>query len=165
MRRLGLLTGLLVASTVLSLRAQPSQAASGNAATPSAEGAIVPDDLVVREMLKTPHGLPESEVRESLRHCDGNNTQMKVCAAYQWTVQDIRLNRVYAKALAAAQDAGTASALIKAQRSWLAYRDTECAFEGARGAGGGTLEGLYVLDCKESLTKQQADRLDGGAGQ
>ena len=28
------------------------------------------------------------------------------------------------------------------------------------GAGGGTAEGLYVLSCKEEVTKQQAERLE-----
>ena len=47
----------------------------------------------------------------------------------------------------------------KRKRAWIAYRDAACRYEGKMGAGGGSAEVLYVLGCKEELTKQRADRL------
>jgi uncharacterized protein YecT (DUF1311 family) len=121
---------------------------------------IVPDEPVIREMLKPPSGLDEAQLRDALRHCDGTTMQMKICAAYLLTVQDLRLNRVYAQARKSNDDARRAALLVKAQRAWVAWRDAQCEFEAYDDAGGGTMEGLDVLTCKEDLTRQQADRLD-----
>jgi len=118
-----------------------------------------PDDRVVEEMLKRTSGISAEDIRRDYDACDSGVTfSMKLCAAYRWIEQDIRLNSAY-KRLREQTDKGDASSLVNAERAWLAYRDAECAFEGKAGAGGGTAEGLYVLSCKEVLTRQQADRL------
>jgi uncharacterized protein YecT (DUF1311 family) len=85
---------------------------------------------------------------------------MKICGSYHWMIQDVRMNKAYKQMLAKAKVASYEKSLVKAQRAWLAYRDAACAFEGEMGAGGGTAEGLYVLSCKEEVTKQQAERLE-----
>jgi len=126
-------------------------------ATISAEAAA--DDRVVEEMLKHTSGISSDDIRRDYDGCDSGVTfSMKLCASYRWTEQDIRLNAAY-KRLREQTDKGDLETLLNAQRAWLAYRDAECAFEGRAGAGGGTAEGLYVLWCKEGLTRQQADRL------
>lgn len=70
------------------------------------------------------------------------------------------MNRAYQRVLVKAREVGFQTSLVKAQRAWLAYRDAACPFEGDIGAGGGTLEGLYVLSCKEQLTRERAERLE-----
>jgi uncharacterized protein YecT (DUF1311 family) len=118
-----------------------------------------PDEQVIEAMAKQT-GFSPKEIRESYNACDSGVTlTMKICGAYRLTEQDLRLNRVY-KQVAAKADRDLKESLLKAQRSWLSYRDSQCPLEGRWGADGGTAEGLYVLSCKLDLTKQQADRLE-----
>lgn len=163
LRTLSLAIGL---ATCLATPPSHAQSASGAelppADTPADDEHAQPQEDVIAQMLKPSHGQSEAFIRDALQHCDGTNTQMKICASYRWTKQDMRLNRLYAEARRTANAFGNAyePALVKAQLAWLAWRDAQCALEGAAQAGGGTLEGLYVLSCMETLTKEQADRLE-----
>jgi uncharacterized protein YecT (DUF1311 family) len=118
-----------------------------------------PDEAVVLEMARQTHLTP-GEIRLNYDACgSGVTLTMKICASYRWRVEDSRLNQIYKQALAKARESGYEASLIRAQRAWVAFRDAACTYEGEIGAGGGTAEGLYVLSCKENLTKQRADRL------
>lgn len=126
----------------------------------SATAYAAADDRVVEKMLTGKMGVTAEDIRRNYDACDsGNDFSMKVCEWYRWTEQDIRLNTVYEK-LRAQMDPGDLPYLMSAQRAWLAYRDAQCEAEGRAGAGGGSEEGLYVLACKDELTRQQADRLN-----
>lgn len=116
------------------------------------------DEEVVTAMTKVT-SLTSNEIRLDYNSCDGNTYQMKICGAYRWVVEDVRLNKIYKEVRSKAKEAGYESSLIKSQRAWIAYRDLACAFEGEMQAGGGTAEGLYILSCKKHLTKQRADSL------
>lgn len=125
-----------------------------------------PDETVVRHVLRNSTGLTADEIRRNYDGCDdGRTTPMKICGAYRWAVQDIRLNRAFVRARAIAKHAGYEQALVKAQRAWLTYRDSQCDFEGISAAGGGTEEGLHVLSCKEELTRLRADKLEAEENQ
>jgi uncharacterized protein YecT (DUF1311 family) len=127
-------------------------------ASPLAISAV--DEQVVQEMARKTR-IPPAEIRLNYDACDSGITlKMKICASYRWIIQDIRLNLVYKQTVAKAKESGYEASLIKAQRAWVLYRDSNCTFEGEMGAGGGTAEGLYILSCKEELTKQQANRLE-----
>jgi uncharacterized protein YecT (DUF1311 family) len=118
-----------------------------------------PDEEVIQAMTRGT-GLSAEDARRGYNACDSAVTQsMKICGFYQFTKQDLRMNRLYKAALAEAKDFGYQDSLVRAQRAWLAYRDAACVFEGKMGAGGGTAEGLYILSCKEELTAERADRL------
>ncbi|SFO90552.1 lysozyme inhibitor LprI family protein [Ralstonia sp. NFACC01] len=118
-----------------------------------------PDEAVVQEMAKRT-GLSPSDIRRNYDACSSGETQsMKVCASYRWTREDIRLNTAYEQAIVKAKEEGFEASLIRAQHAWQAYRDAACTYEGQMGAGGGAYEGLYILSCKEQLTKERADRL------
>ncbi|WP_078121487.1 lysozyme inhibitor LprI family protein [Thiosocius teredinicola] len=118
-----------------------------------------PDEEVVEAMTKLT-SLTAEEIRQDYDACDSGVTlRMKICASYHWVAEDVRLNKIYAQVRAKAKEVGYEPSLIEAQRAWLAYRDTTCAFEGEMGAGGGTAEGLYVLSCRERLTKERTDDL------
>jgi uncharacterized protein YecT (DUF1311 family) len=118
------------------------------------------DEEVVQRVLRNSSGVAAEEIRRDFDACAGTTVQMKICGAYRWAVQDLRLSRVYSRALEQSKGTDVEQSLRKAERAWLNYRDSQCAFEGAIGAGGGTAEGLYVLSCKEDLTKLQAGRLE-----
>jgi uncharacterized protein YecT (DUF1311 family) len=117
-----------------------------------------PNEEVVDAMTKLSTLTPD-EIRRDYNQCDGNTYQMKVCASYQWVVEDVRLNKIYSKIKTKAKVQNKEQSLIESQRAWIVYRDLACAFEGGLGAGGGTAEGLYILSCKERLTKERADGL------
>lgn len=135
-------------------------------ASPSAAATnAAPDEQVVQHVLRNSAGLTADEIRRHFDKCDGSTLSMKICGAYHWAVQDLRLNRAFSLARAVTKDSNYRESLLKAQRAWLIYRDSQCAFEGISGAEGGTAEGLYVLSCKEELTKLQADRLEAGVSQ
>ena len=126
----------------------------------SLPAASAPDEQVVQAMTRQT-SLTAEQIRGSYDACDsGVTSTMKICASYNWMVQDVRMNKVYKQAIAKARVTGYEKSMVKAQRAWLAYRDATCALEGEMGAGGGTAEGLYVLSCKEEVTKQQAERLE-----
>jgi len=118
------------------------------------------DDRVIREMLKHTHGISADDIRRDYDACDSGATfSMKLCASYRWTEQEIRLDAIYER-LRHQMGPADVAFLDDARRAWVAYREAQCVFEGTAGAGGGTAEGLYVLSCRQALTRQQADRLD-----
>ena len=122
--------------------------------------AAKPDEEVVRAMTKHTTLTPEM-IGKDYDACDSGVTlRMKICASYKWVEQDVRMNRAYQRVLVAAKRANSQDWLVRAQRAWISYREQECTFEGVIGAGGGSLEGLYVLSCKEQLTRQRAERLE-----
>lgn len=92
-------------------------------------------------------------------NCDAPQTtvDMKQCASIELDAVDGELNRVY-KALRADQD-DVANGLLKAaQRSWIAYRDNECA-RVADIARGGTMAGILEISCHIDLTKKRTEEL------
>jgi uncharacterized protein YecT (DUF1311 family) len=126
----------------------------------SVEAVAAPDETIIQEMAKQTH-LPANDIRRDYDACDSGVTlSMKICGNYRLMVEDARLNKIYKSTLAEARKWGYESSIVQAERAWITYRDAMCAYEGQMGAGGGTAEGLYVLSCKEDLTKQQADRLE-----
>jgi len=124
-----------------------------------------PDEQVVQKVLRNSAGLTADEIRLNYDKCDGTTMSMKICGAYRWAVQDLRLNHAFSLAKAVTKKSNYRESLLKAQRAWLIYRDSQCAFEGISEAEGGTAEGLYVLACKEELTRLQADRLGASINQ
>ncbi len=118
-----------------------------------------PNEEAVTAMTKLT-SLTAEEIRQGYDKCDGNTYQMKVCASYNWAVEDVRMNKIYKQVRAKAKEVGYERSLLESQRNWVTYRDSTCSFEGQMGAGGGTAEGLYVLSCKERVTEERADTLE-----
>jgi uncharacterized protein YecT (DUF1311 family) len=124
----------------------------------AAEAAIDPD--VVNALLQTTKGISREIVVENHDKCDSGVTfSMKICLAYRWMVEDVRMNRVYKKAITTGRRVGASESLRRSQRAWIAFRDAECTFQGKVEAGGGSAEGLSVLACKQNLTRLRADQL------
>ena len=124
----------------------------------AAQADVDPD--VVNAMLKTTSGISREVIVENYNDCDSGITfPMTICFAYRWVAEDIRLNHEYKKTLEVAAKVDANKALRAAQRTWVSYRDAECAFQGEIEAGGGTAEGIAVLACKQKLTRIRADQL------
>ncbi len=84
-------------------------------------------------------------------------TDMNVAAGGKFRAADARLNRTYRALLAKVTPAGKTK-LQTAQRAWLAWRDSQCAFETA-GTADGSIHPTIVAGCLESLTREQDRRL------
>ena len=83
---------------------------------------------------------------------------MNVAAYAKYKAADARLNKTYRALLAAATTLGRAK-LLAAQRAWLIYRDSECAYE-TEGTMDGSIHPMMVAGCLESVTRAQTARLN-----
>jgi uncharacterized protein YecT (DUF1311 family) len=53
---------------------------------------------------------------------------------------------------------GYAAALLKSQRAWLKFRDTQCVIEGGQYAGG-SAQGMTIAGCRTDLTQARTKQL------
>ncbi len=83
--------------------------------------------------------------------------QITGCAAKGQAEADARLNAAY-RDLLRYLDPDERKQLVAAQRSWLAFRDADCAFFGG---GGGSLAPANRLSCEAGLTNARAVELEG----
>ncbi len=90
-------------------------------------------------------------------------TDMNICAGRDYDAADKELNKVYGQIMtwAKANNPAMAKALRTAQRAWIPYRDTTCAWEGLAVAGG-TMEPTIVATCKADLTRTRLKTLKDG---
>lgn len=93
------------------------------------------------------------------KDCGGlnNQTEMNLCEGDNFEQADSQLNAVYARLMKKIGAAGQ-SKLREAQKSWIAYRDAQCAFE-TLGAIDGSIHGMVSAQCLTDLTRQQTKRL------
>ncbi|CCJ08678.1 lysozyme inhibitor LprI family protein [Methylocystis sp. SC2] len=103
--------------------------------------------------------LAHSTSRALAKDCDGRGSQtdLNLCAGENFKQADATLNAVYAKLLKKISPAGQLK-LRAAQKSWIAYRDAQCAFE-TLGTIDGSIHSMVVAQCLEDLTEQQTKRL------
>ena len=98
--------------------------------------------------LVAPAGAQTSDCAKAQTQLDLNE-----CAAKGFKAADADLNAAYRKA--AARLAGNADALkllTVAQRNWIAFRDSECAFASSSVAGG-TIYPMVLMNCRERVTR------------
>jgi uncharacterized protein YecT (DUF1311 family) len=86
-----------------------------------------------------------------------SQTDMDICAGQDFTKADAALNAVYKQLMAKITPAGQAS-LKKAEKSWLVYRDDQCAFN-TLGSAGASVNPMVSATCKTALTTQQTAQL------
>lgn len=82
---------------------------------------------------------------------------MSTCIQSETQLQDQRLNRAY-KQLIARLDAAKQKSLREVQRSWISYRDSNCAFWGR--VSGGTISQLDGAMCRKDMTRDRAAELE-----
>jgi uncharacterized protein YecT (DUF1311 family) len=87
----------------------------------------------------------------------GVTAGMRACAAAEDTRQEARLNAGY-QALMSKLPAPRQALLRDAERAWLAFRKSDCAFAGSAFTGG-TFEPVAADDCVVTLTARRADDL------
>jgi uncharacterized protein YecT (DUF1311 family) len=114
-------------------------------------------------------GLPCLAMAEDESQCKNErNIETTFCASVFLKRADYDLNLLWPKLTADADrmDATTtqhefAEALLNSQRSWIAYRDAECAWQGFE-AHRGSIEPMLVVGCKVVLTRQRIRQLQIG---
>mgnify|MGYP000476956381 CR=1 FL=1 len=90
---------------------------------------------------------------------DGQSTiGMIQCAAVELKVQDARLNRAYQDAMKRLDLPRQKTALKKAQRAWIAYRDADCA--SVYDPDWGSLARIEANACVLDHTARRADALE-----
>lgn len=86
---------------------------------------------------------------------------MNTCADQDYQRADKKLNELYKKLQArdaAAGEAQQKTSLRDAQRAWIKFRDSECAYE-TIGFEGGSIEPLVHASCMAELTDQRNQTL------
>lgn len=86
---------------------------------------------------------------------------MTACAGLEFEKADVELNNVWKK-LKASIDDQDATALLKSQRAWIAYRDAQCELAGFA-ARGGSLQPMLVQMCLADLTLARIKELNSVA--
>jgi uncharacterized protein YecT (DUF1311 family) len=91
--------------------------------------------------------------------CKNAVTQMdmNICADKDFQKADAILNKDY-KDATKDLDARTLDLLRKAQRAWIAFRDTECTYETA-GSEGGSIQPMEYSLCLTRLTQMRSKEL------
>lgn len=83
--------------------------------------------------------------------------ELNVCADREFQAADRKLNAVYRKLLDGAD--GKEKELLKtAERNWIAWRDSECAYETA-GSEGGSIQPMEYSECLTRLTQSHVKEL------
>lgn len=88
---------------------------------------------------------------------DGVTQHMVECIDAETKRQDARLNKAY-KALVADLNPERKKQLLEAQRAWLKFRDTNCAFY--FDPEGGTIARVQAVDCMMTMTASRAKELE-----
>lgn len=83
-------------------------------------------------------------------------TGLNECAWQKYRAADAEMNRVYRSSLAA--DSSRAMLLEGAQRAWVVFRDTQCAYV-ARAYEGGSMQPMQQGACLEALTRTRTRQL------
>ena len=88
---------------------------------------------------------------------DSTSIGMRICLANQSEQLDALLNTTYQK-LRAKLDGEAETRLVKSQRDWLKYRNSNCEFEGSTVIGG-TAETIIIMDCSNRMTAKKIIQL------
>ena len=83
---------------------------------------------------------------------------MNLCAAQNRAAADEALNAAYGALVKEPSMAERLDKLRAAERSWVAFRDAECAFEGSAYEGG-SMQPMVIEGCAEALTKRRTAEL------
>ena len=84
---------------------------------------------------------------------------MNACAGKDFDKADKALNDVYRQINARLKDdAATKKLLVDAQKSWIAFRDSECTFQSSASVGG-SIYPLLVANCRTGLTNDRVKQL------
>lgn len=94
------------------------------------------------------------------RDCAGedlNQAGLNQCSGEAFQKADALLNARYKKIVGCLMD--KAKSLVEAQRAWVKFRDSECAFQGSASEGG-SFQPTAINTCLKSVTEARAKELN-----
>ena len=102
---------------------------------------------------------------------DQTQSGLNICAAEEYRKEDAKLNKTYREIVERlADDAESRKLLQVSQRSWIAFRDAECAFANNPNKDG-SIYPLLMGQCLTALTRARTEQLgvyltceEGGLG-
>ena len=113
-------------------------------------------------------GIAQAEARLNCSNTSNmNQSEMTNCSYQDFGDADAELNKIWPKVKTYAKrgddslgegELTGAGMLVKAQKSWLVYRDAQCEFEGFA-ARGGSLQPMLVAGCRAALTNERVKEL------
>ena len=104
----------------------------------------------------------QSRVRiKQKENCDNPLTQttMNVCANLEYQEVDRRLNQIYQQVRTEITNSVQEQKLIKAQLSWIEFRDLDCDYV-AEAYRGGSIQPLIYYSCLTFLTEERIQHLE-----
>jgi uncharacterized protein YecT (DUF1311 family) len=88
-----------------------------------------------------------------------NQAAMNSCANQAYKKSDAELNAAYRDVTKRLRkDRNATRRLVAAQRTWISYRDAECAFSSFRSASG-TVYPMVIASCLDRLTRARTEAL------
>ena len=92
---------------------------------------------------------------------DESQMGMNICADAAYQAEDAKLNKAYGEIVKRLSDDADGKKLLQtAQRAWIAFRDSECAFS-AEDSEGGSIYPMLVSECLAQLTADRTRQLNG----
>jgi len=93
--------------------------------------------------------------------CNRANTQFDLdqCAQANFESADRKLNEVYRAAMDAAGDDASRAQLRDSERTWIQFRDRDCARQVGPREGGGSIWPMNLANCLEEKTAQRIREL------
>lgn len=110
---------------------------------------------LVAAVLVLPGGAPADDLELDCAHPSAT-MEIESCADNDLTALDAQMNKAY-RDVRAQLDARGVQLLTEAQRAWLVFRDTECAFDLADKEGSG--HNIAHLECLMRLTRARTSQL------
>ena len=86
-------------------------------------------------------------------------TTMNICANLQYREADRQLNQIYQQVRKEITGSVQEQKLIKAQLSWIEFRDLDCDYV-AEAYRGGSIQPLIYYSCLTSLTEERIQHLE-----
>jgi uncharacterized protein YecT (DUF1311 family) len=112
------------------------------------------NERAIKAMAKSDRGFTEEEIRAELKKgCDGTG-DMPLCAWYSYYTKDVALNDTYRELMRRLVSADMKEALLKSQRAWLTYRETQCAFASGDWEGG-SFRRVAIAMCWKGMTEER----------
>lgn len=86
-----------------------------------------------------------------------STVEISECLQQQTTLFDKRLNAAYHALMEKQESAERKSALLRAERAWIAYRTANCGWYGAHE---GTIRQILAASCMLNMTRERALELE-----
>jgi uncharacterized protein YecT (DUF1311 family) len=105
--------------------------------------------------------IPTGATADECDNAQGGQAGLDECYDKVFKKSDAELNKLYKEIEARLKDdPDTKKLLVTAQRSWVAFRDTECDFQ-ASGSSGGSVAPMIYSMCLDGLTKRRIEDFGG----